>query len=95
MQRVIGERAPEAANPKLMQPLPPNRMQVIYANFFADYAKTNVNYHYDMADNAKTNGMLWHDQLCQFTRWMQCLQLNSRRRTVMERGERVIGMRPV
>ena len=72
-----------------------NRMQVIYANFFADYAKTNVNYHYDMADNAKTNGMLWHDQLCQFTRWMQCLQLNSRRRTVMERGERVIGMRPV
>ena len=60
---MIGERAPEAANPKLMQPLLPNRMQVIYADFLPDYAKTNVNYYYDMA--------------------------------VMERGERVIGRRPV
>ena len=79
---MIGERAPEAANPKLMQPLPTNRMQVIYADFLPDYAKTNANY-YHVADNAKTNGMSWHHQRFQFTR-MQSLQLNRTRRTLME-----------
>ena len=65
-------------------------MQVIYADFWADYAKTNVNYYNDMTNNAEINGII------NFVSLHICKVCSSvRRRTVMERMvERVIGMWP-